>query len=278
MLKQALLAILTADHPQTVRQVFYQMVSRGFVDKTEQEYDGTVCRLLGEMREDGRVPWDWVIDNTRWVRRPVTYDGLSHAIYSLARGYRRDLWKNADHYVEIWVEKDALAGVLEAETEPLDVPLLAAKGYSSLSFLHAAALNIADLDKPAYIYHLGDSDPSGENAALVIERDLRKYAPSAEIHFKRLAVLDEQIIRWNLPLRDNKPGDPRTAKFHRQGSVELDAIPARELRKLVRDAIMLHVNEAFHAALKDSEAEDKAALMRLPMFVREGCDMPDWPY
>lgn len=180
MLKQALLAILTADHPQTVRQVFYQMVSRGFVDKTEQEYDGTVCRLLGEMREDGRVPWDWVIDNTRWVRRPVTYDELSHAIYSLARGYRRDLWKNADHYVEIWVEKDALAGVLEAETEPLDVPLLAAKGYSSLSFLHAAALNIADLDKPAYIYHLGDSDPSGENAALVIERDLRKYAPSAE--------------------------------------------------------------------------------------------------
>jgi hypothetical protein len=83
-LEKALYEILEADHPQTVRQVYYQMVSRGLIDKTEQEYDGNVVRLLGEMRENAQVPWDWVIDNSRWVRKPVTYDGLTHAIYSLA--------------------------------------------------------------------------------------------------------------------------------------------------------------------------------------------------
>jgi hypothetical protein len=73
---------------------------------------------------------------------------------------------------------------------------------------------------------------------------LRRYAPGIEIHFKRLAVLDEQIERWNLPLRPNKHGDRRTKNFHRQaGSVELDAIPARELRKLVRDCIVQHVDK-----------------------------------
>ena len=78
---------------------------------------------------------------------------------------------------------------------------------------------------------------------------MRRYAPDAEIHFKRVAVLDEQIERWNLPLRPNKPGDSRTKKFHRQaGSVEFDAIPARELSKLVRDSIELHVDQDLHTA------------------------------
>ena len=60
------------------------MVRRGLVDKTEAEYDGTVCQLLGEMREAGELPWEWIVDNTRWKRRPVTFTGLSGALYALA--------------------------------------------------------------------------------------------------------------------------------------------------------------------------------------------------
>jgi hypothetical protein len=251
------------------------------VDKTEQEYDGTVGRLLGEMREADELPWEWIVDNTRWKRRPVTYTGLSEALYSLAHNNRRNLWDDAEDYVEIWVEKDALAGVLVEETEPLDVPLMVAKGYSSKTYAFGAARDIADeLErlKRIYIYHLGDSDPSGEDAARDCEVKLRRYTskllfdhPEVEIHFKRVAVLDEQIERWNLPLRPNKTGDSRTKKFHRQaGSVELDAIPARELRKIVRACIEPHIEKDLHAALKRMQDGEQKYLMQWPELFRQG--------
>jgi hypothetical protein len=256
-IKKALREILEADHPQTVRQVFYQMIVRGLVGKTEQEYDGTVCRLLGEMREDDVIPFEWVADNTRWKRRPTTYTGLSNAIWNLGQTYRRNLWDDAEDYVEIWAEKDALAGVLVEETDPLDVPLMVAKGYTSERL------------KRIFIYHLGDSDPSGEDAARDVEEKLRRYTQKlggeVEIHFKRIAVLDEQT------LRPNKVKDRRTAKFRRQASsVELDAITAPELRKIVRDAIEPHVDEDLHARLKAQQDGEQKYLKQWPELFRQG--------
>jgi hypothetical protein len=246
---------------------------RGLVGKSETEYDHTVCRLLGEMREAEAIPFEWIIDNSRWRRRPTTFTGLTDAIWNLAQTYRRDLWADAEDYVEIWCEKDALAGVIMEETDPLDVPLLVAKGYTSKSFAFEAAKNLEVVgeDRNIYVYHLGDSDPSGEDAARDVEEKLRRYASGVEIHFKRLAVLDEQIERWNLPLRPNKPGDSRTKKFHRPaGSVELDAIPARELRKLVRDTIMRHVDEDLHARLKTLQDGEQKYLKQWPELFRQG--------
>jgi hypothetical protein len=280
VIKKAIFEILEADHPQTVRQVFYALTVRKLIGKNEKEYDSTVCRLLGEMREEGEIPFEWVADNTRWKRRPVTYTGLSHAVWNLAQTYRRNLWDDAEDYVEIWVEKDALAGVIVEETDPLDVPLMVAKGYSSKSYAYGAAQDIADEMerlKRIYIYHLGDSDPSGEDAARDVEAKLRRYTqkfrPGAdvEIHFKRIAVLDEQIERWNLELRPNKKADRRTAKFHRQaGSVELDAIPARELRKIVRDTIEPHIDHDLHAALKRMQDGEQKYLLQWPQSFRQG--------
>jgi hypothetical protein len=279
-IKKALFDILEADHPQTVRQVFYAMTVRQLIGKNEKEYDSTICRLLGDMREEGDIPFEWVADNTRWKRRPVTHTGLSDAVWNLAQTYRRNLWDDAEDYVEIWVEKDALAGVIVEETDPLDVPLMVAKGYTSKSYAYGAAQDIAaemERLKRINIYHLGDSDPSGEDAARDVEAKLRRYTQKlrtgedVEIHFRRIAVLDEQIERWNLPLRPNKAGDSRTKKFHRQaGSVELDAIPARELRKLVRDCMMEHVDEDLHARLKTQQAGEQKYLMQWPGLFRQG--------
>ena len=128
-------------------------------------------------------------------------------------------------YVEVWCEKDALAGVLMEETEVYDVPLMTARGYSSLTFLHSAAMAIRAKDKPAFIYHFGDLDPSGRDAARDIEAKLRRYAPGAEIHFECPAVTREQVEQWNLPTRPTKQTDTRAKKFVGT-SVELDAIPA----------------------------------------------------
>jgi hypothetical protein len=259
-IRNAILDILSEDNPQTVRQVFYALTVRGAIAKAEIEYQRTVIRLLVEMREAGEIPFEWIADNTRWMRKPATFTGLESCLQNTSRFYRRDLWAAMPVYVEVWCEKDALAGVLMEETEVYDVPLMVAKGYASLSFLHSAAMAIQDKGRPAYIYHFGDLDPSGVDAARDIEAKLRRYAPAAEIHFERPAVTREQVDEWNLPTRPTKQTDTRAKKFGSATSVELDAIPARKLRELVRDVIDRHVDQQQLEFLRAAEKSERELL------------------
>jgi hypothetical protein len=189
--------------PATVRQIYYLATVAGLVPKTENGYN-IVQTDLTLMRRSGALPYGWLADSTRWQRKPNTFGSVEEALKETARLYRKDLWRDADSYVEIWLEKDALAGVVVPITSQFDVPLMVARGYASLSFLHEAAEYIADLDVPAYIYHLGDYDPSGQDAARAIDESLREMAPDAEIHFERLAVTPGQIAHWRLPTRPTK--------------------------------------------------------------------------
>jgi hypothetical protein len=260
-IKATIVDILSQDHPQTVRQVFYALTVRGVIKKAEIEYQRTVVRLLGDMREAGDIPFEYIADNTRWQRKPSTFIGLESCLRSTAKFYRRDLWASMPVYVEVWCEKDALSGVLMTETEVYDVPLMVARGYSSLSFLHSAAKAIEAIGKPAYVVHLGDLDPSGVDAARDIEAKLRRYAPQAEIHFERPAVTREQVERWNLPTRPTKMTDTRAKKFNGT-SVELDAIPAHQLRQLVRECIERHVDQQQLALLRVAEESERELLKK----------------
>src|SRR5262245_33119892 len=168
-IRAAIEKILEESHPQTVRQVYYALTVLGLIAKVEKEYQATVIRLLTDMREDGQIPFEWIADNTRWMRKPTTFTGIEHCLQSTAEFYRRNLWASTPMRVEVWCEKDALAGVLMEETETYDVPLMVAKGYSSISFLYASASVIKATGKPTYIYHFGDLDPSGVDAARDIE-------------------------------------------------------------------------------------------------------------
>jgi hypothetical protein len=138
----------------TVRQVFYQATVRGLVEKAESGY-GKVQTDLTVMRRAGELPYHWLADNTRWQRKPRTFDSVEEALKDTARFYRKALWADADAYVEIWLEKDALAGVVYPITSMYDVPLMVARGYASLSFLYSAAEYINTLDVPTFIYHCG---------------------------------------------------------------------------------------------------------------------------
>jgi len=260
-IRDAIREVLEQDHPQTVRQVFYALTVRGVIKKQEIEYHRTVIRLLVDMREGGEIPFDWLADNTRWQRKPSTFVGLDSCLKNTARAYRRDLWAAAPVYVEIWCEKDALAGVLIEETEPYDVPLMVARGYASISFLHSAAKAIEAKRKPAYIYHFGDLDPSGVDAARDIEAKLRRYAPGAEIYFERPAVTREQVERWNLPTRPTKMTDSRAKKFVGT-SVELDAIPAAKLRRLVKKSIERHIDKQQLELLRIAEKSERELLTK----------------
>ena len=207
--RESLYAIVKAMQPMTVRQVFYQATVQGLVEKSEAGYNKVQTDLV-LMRRAGELPYGWLADNTRWQRKPTTFDNIEDALQETARLYRKALWSDADPYVEIWLEKDALAGVVYPITEMFDVPLMVARGYASLSFLHNAAEYISDLSVPAHLYHLGDYDPSGVNAGLKIEQTLRELASGAEIHFERIAVTPEQIAGWHLPTRPTKTSDTRS--------------------------------------------------------------------
>ena len=95
----------------TVRQVFYQATVRGLVEKAESGY-GKVQADLTVMRRARELPYDWLADNTRWQRKPRTFDSVEDALQHTAEFYRKSLWADADCYAEIWLEKDALAGVI----------------------------------------------------------------------------------------------------------------------------------------------------------------------
>ena len=169
-LKDAIYRLCEDQHPRTVRGLFYQLVKLELIPKTEGAYSGTVSRLCGEMREEGELPWDWIADTTRWMRKPDSYDSLEQFQEENAILYRRELWRSQGKYVEVWCEKATLAGLLTDVTYEWDVPLMCTTGFSSKGFIHSAAEAVVGRGCPSFIYYLGDHDPSG----LKIWEDLRK--------------------------------------------------------------------------------------------------------
>jgi len=244
----------------TVRQVFYQMVARGFIAKTENEYHTVVCRLLTKLRLNGTIPFGYIADNTRWMRKPRTYDSLRDALQFSHDTYRHALWSRMPSYVEVWIEKDALAGVIYGITEQYDAPLMVTKGYSSLSYLYEASEYIKGIGKPTHIYYLGDYDPSGVDIPRQIEKRLREFCDGIDIHFQILGVTELQIDEMRLPTRPTKQRDSRGKGFDSDISVELDAMSPDILRGLVAVAIDQHIDMDELARLQRIEAAEKESL------------------
>lgn len=249
-------AFQQAGVPQTVRQVFYKLTTLGAAPKTEQGYKQVAYHLLN-MRRAGVVPYWWIADNTRWTRKPASYDDLSEFLTISRDAYRRALWADQRDYVEVWCEKDALAGVLYEVTAVYDVPLMVTRGFSSETFVYEAAQVIKRKGKPTYIYYFGDYDPSGIAARDDVKRKLADMG--ARVNFEAAAVLREQIAAMGLPTRPTKKTDSR-AKGWKGDSVELDAIPADVLRGLATEVIVRHVDRLQLAATKRAERLERESL------------------
>jgi hypothetical protein len=261
-IRQAIHDALAKDHPMTVRQLFYRLVSGGVIEKTEAEYKSTVVRLTGEMRLAGEVEFGWIADNTRWMRKPVTHSSLEDALETAARTYRRSVWDDQDVYVEVWLEKDALAGVLIEVTRAWDVPLMVTRGFASLSFLYEAADAIQAQGKPAFLYYFGDHDPSGVDIPRTVEQRIKEFAPDVDITFERVAVNAHQIELWGLPTRPTKATDSRSKNFDGE-SVEVDAIEPATLRRLATTSIIQHIDGDAYDRLKEVEAAERSTLLEI---------------
>ena len=265
-IRETIIEVIGDDPPMTVRQVFYQLVARGVIEKSEQQYQGTVIRLMTEMRLSGDLPYDWVVDESRRVRITETFDNVADAIERTAKFYRRSALAGCDDYLEIWCEKDALAGSLWDVTSDYDVPLMVSRGMPSLTFLHGTAQAIqraAENGKKAFIYQFGDHDPSGVLIPELIERRLKEMCERLDCpppYVERVALTEAQVRRHKLPTRPTK----REGNNHATGfvgrSVELDALPPRFLRDVVRAAIERHISAAQTLSLREAEASERELL------------------
>jgi hypothetical protein len=269
--------------PVTVRQLYYRAeVARvPGIDKTEGGYDKIQRQVLA-LRRLGRLPYRHVADLTRWMRKPNTYDSVKQALQTTARLYRKALWADAEVYIEVWLEKDALAGVIYPVTALYDVPLMVSRGYSSETFCFKAIESRWDDARPYVVYYLGDFDRSGRDAAATLKEKLERFATEkhVEVAFIHLAIeaddilefanSDKQVLvnvggqaRW-LPTREPKRKSPADRLWPYPFACELDAIEPDDLRAAVRTVIEQHLPPDQLEVLKvaeDSEREFIAGLV-----------------
>src|SRR5690606_20733283 len=125
-----------------------------------------------------------------WMRKPKTYGSVEDALTETARLYRRQIWADLDTRVEVWLEKEALAGVLVEVTAKWDVPLMVTRGYPSLSYLHSAGEAIQADGVETFIYYFGDRDPSGVDIARHVEKELCEFAGEVPVYFEPVAVTE----------------------------------------------------------------------------------------
>ena len=257
-LERQIYEVCEADHPVSVRHIFYRQTDPRLpepVEKTEHGYKHVQMRVR-EMRRAGTLPYGWISDSTRLGYHTPTYADPEEFVRYNAAAYRYDLWGQSSSLVEAWVESRSIAGVIRAECQRLAVSAYPTGGFSSLTLAWEAAQAYEGWDKVLILY-CGDWDPAGVLIDVALERELRQHAPEyVDIEFRRLAVNEEQILRMDLPGKPRKVGDKRSS--HITTTVEAEAIPAPTLRAMVRSAIEDELPEgAFaYAKLMDEQGQE----------------------
>ena len=258
-----LIAFAKEHGPVTVRQLYYQAEVAGLpgIDKTDNGYNKVQNQVLN-LRRAGRLDYDDIADATRWMRKPDSWDGIEQALANTARLYRKALWSDAEDYVEIWCEKDALAGVILPVSSKYDVPLMVSRGFSSETFCYESIAQRGQDTRDYYVYYLGDFDRAGRDAANFLERNLTRFGDEEgiEVIFEQIAVDKTQIYFWGLPTREPKRLSAQDKTWPHDFCCELDAISPDQMRGLVEDSINRHLDQDQLRVLKVAEASEREQL------------------
>jgi hypothetical protein len=251
--------------PVTVRGLYYQaeVVSLPGIGKDDSGYD-KIQRQVLLLRRSGDIAYSDIADATRWMRKPKTYGGIEDALEQTARMYRKRLWDVIPTDVEIWCEKDALAGVIYPVTAKYDVPLMVTRGFSSETFCFEAVESY-DEHKTTYVYYLGDFDRAGQDAARSLEEKLRRFADDrgVEVEFEIVGITLDQIRDLDLPTREPKRLSVTDRRWSHSFACELDAMPPDDLRDLVEGVINLHLPQDQLQILKVAEESERQVISRL---------------
>ncbi len=248
-------SLLIEEKPCTLRGLFYRVVSAGVLPSTDKEHYQRLGRVMTALREAGLVPFSWLVDNVRSTDKPSSWSGLTDFAEDARHFYRLSYWERLPEYVHVIAEKDAIAGVLSPVCREFDVALSPIRGYVSLSFAHEIATTWNRIAKPITVYYAGDFDPSGFDLERDIREKLQRYCKRS-FRWVRLGVNECDFADFNLIELAPKTTDRRASSFIRDRGnrcAEVDAIPATELRRRVRESIMQHIPSGEWERLQQTE-------------------------
>lgn len=281
---EAAKALLDPEQPMTLRHLYYLLLSEHVLEggdavASKRSYD-RLKRIIAIARRTGEIPFETLVDNIRTTIKPSSWSGLTDFAEETARLYRLDLWKRQEDYVEIWVEKDAIAGVVGGITYEFDVNLRPMRGYSSLTFLHQAAQELSEITKPIFIYYFGDHDPSGHDIERACKDGLSEMfklegvgQPLWDISWARLALNVADMKQFEIIPLPAKPTDTRYKKFKLEygtDAAELEALPPDELRDRVQTAIESHIDTKEWEKLQRVERLERASYQQVMKKLRSG--------
>lgn len=230
-----------AGYDLTLRQLYYQFVARDLLPNRQLEY-----KRLGDAINDGRlvglIDWNAIVDRTRNLRSVGSWSSPESILQTCAEQFKYDPWLTQDRYVEVWIEKDALVGVIANVCEDFRVPYFSCRGYTSQSEMWSAGrrlLSARRRGKTPVVLHFGDHDPSGIDMTRDIEDRLAMFSEGF-IHVDRLALNMDQVRAYDPPPNPAKLTDTRSTSYIREygdESWELDALDPATLSGLIETEI-----------------------------------------
>jgi hypothetical protein len=252
------LAVLDAEKaygPMTIRHCYYKLVELGLLNKTKNEYDN-LGHHLRKWRRDGQIPYSAFSDNSRSYYESAQFDSLEDALITTRDTYRRNLWSSQSDYIEIWVEKDAIASIVFRIASQFGVKVFPTHGFNSMTaaYVSAEAFKRAQqAGKNVHVYYFGDYDKAGKDISKSITRNLRNDH-HINIDFQRVAINDGHVERYNLPTR---PPKPRDIKCGFVSCVEIDSLPMKTLTELIESCIIQHIDPRVWERQKAIESQER---------------------
>jgi len=247
----------------TLRQVYYQFVSRGYMANSDRSYK-RLGDIVGDARLAGLIDWEAINDRTRYIRAVSHWDEPADIMRSAANSFRLDKWARQPYRPEVWIEKDALVGVIGGVCERLDVRYFSCRGYPSLSAVWEASqrlLRDRRTEQEPVIFHLGDHDPSGIDMTRDIQE--RMWTFGVPVRVKRLALTMDQVETYTPPPNPTKLTDSRAKEYiaaYGLSSWELDALEPPVIAALIEDAVLALRDVAAWTTQEDAESDHRATL------------------
>lgn len=254
------------DFRLSLRQLYYQLVARGYIVNTQRSYKN-LGNLISTARQAGYVDWSMIEDRGRETVALSHWSGPGEIARAAALSFRINKWSHQFYHIEVMVEKDALSGVLGPVCNELDISITANKGYSSSSTMYEIGKRLERATwgkKNVVVLYLGDHDPSGIDMTRDIEERLTMYSHDAPIEVERLALNWDQIEKWQPPENPAKETDARFESYVRQygeSSWELDAVEPGELANLVRRAVLARRDDELWQQAIELEEEQRKELL-----------------
>lgn len=258
----------------TARQLYYQFVTRNWLVNEEKSYK-RLTSIVSDGRLAGLIDWSAIEDRGRQPEAAAEFADLGELTEAALRSWRLPRWEGQENYVELWVEKQALAGVLWPLAEEFHVTLMVNKGYSSQSAMFESARRfLRHRDRQPILLYLGDHDPSGEDMVRDIRERLQMFGVDG-IDVRKVALTMDQIQEHQPPPNPAKTTDSRFINYqalHGDESWEVDALPPDVLETLIREAFAdLHDAKMMAEVIEREDADRE----RLRETVRELVGDPD---